>query len=45
MHDTHDAIISGHLGVAKILDHFSRNFTWPSIYAQATSYVSTCDRF
>jgi Integrase zinc binding domain len=41
--DSHDAIVSGHLGVAKTLDRLSRNFTWPSMYAQVTAYVSTCD--
>jgi hypothetical protein len=44
MHDSHDAIVSGHLGVAKTLDRLSRNFTWPSMHAQVTAYVSTCDR-
>jgi Integrase zinc binding domain len=44
MHDHHDAIVSGHLGVAKTLDRLSRNFTWPSTFAQVTAYVSTCDR-
>jgi Integrase zinc binding domain len=43
MHDSHDAIVSGHLGVAKTLDRLSRNFIWPSMYAQVTAYVSTCD--
>jgi RNase H-like domain found in reverse transcriptase/Integrase zinc binding domain len=44
MHDSHDAIVSGNLGVAKTLDRLSRNFTWPSMHAQVTAYVSTCDR-
>jgi hypothetical protein len=29
MHDNHDAIVSGHLGVAKTIDRISRNFTDP----------------
>jgi Integrase zinc binding domain len=44
MYDNHDAIVSGHLGVAKTIDRISRNFTWPSIQAQVTAYVTTCDR-
>jgi Integrase zinc binding domain len=31
MHDSHDAIVSGHLGVATTIDRLSRNFTWPSM--------------
>jgi Integrase zinc binding domain len=44
MHDSRDAIVSGHLGVAKTIDRMSRNFTWPSTHAQVTAYVTTCDR-
>jgi Integrase zinc binding domain len=44
MHDNHDAIVSGNLGVAKTLDRLSRNFTWPSMSAKVTAYVNTCDR-
>jgi Integrase zinc binding domain len=44
MHDSYDAIVSGHLGVAKSIDRTSRNFTWPSMHAQVTAYVPTCDR-
>jgi Integrase zinc binding domain len=44
MHESHNVIVSGHLGVAKSLDRLSRNFTWPSMFARVTAYVSTCDR-
>jgi Integrase zinc binding domain len=44
MHDSHDAIFSEHLGVAKTIDRMSRNFTWPSMQAQVIAYVTTCDR-
>jgi transposase InsO family protein len=44
MHDSHDAIVSGHFGVAKTIDSISRNFTWPSMHAQVTTYVTACDR-
>jgi Integrase zinc binding domain len=44
MSDSHDAIVSGHLAVSKTTDLLSRNFTWPSMYAQVTAYFSTSDR-
>jgi Integrase zinc binding domain/RNase H-like domain found in reverse transcriptase len=43
MHDSHDKIVSENLGVAKTVDCISRNFTWPSMQAQVTAYVTTCD--
>jgi Integrase zinc binding domain len=44
MHDNHDAIVSGHLGIAKTIDRISRMFTWSFMQAQVTAYVTTCDR-
>jgi hypothetical protein len=44
MHDSHDAIVSGNLGVAKTIERISRNFIWPYMQAQVTAYVATCDR-
>jgi Integrase zinc binding domain len=44
IHDSHDAIVSGHLGVAKTLDRLTKNFTCPSMFSQVTAYISTSDR-
>ncbi|KAG8182162.1 hypothetical protein JTE90_017116 [Oedothorax gibbosus] len=35
---------SGHLGVTKTKDIFSRHFFWPQCYKEIEDYVRSCDR-
>jgi Integrase zinc binding domain len=44
MHDYHDAVISGHLGVCKSLSNLQKTFTWPKVRRQFTAYVNSCDQ-
>ena len=41
-HDTH---YSGHLGVRKTEELISRDFYWPTIHADVTAYVQTCEEY
>jgi hypothetical protein len=34
LHDYHDAISAGHLGVDKTLETLTRTFTWPGLHQQ-----------
>jgi hypothetical protein len=40
MHDYHDAITSGHLGIDKSLTNLQRTFTWPGMRRQLTVVIS-----
>ena len=39
----HDAVYSGHLGKDRTIDLIVRNYWWPNIHADVTSYVQRCD--
>ena len=42
LHESHDAGVSGHLGVAKTLELLSRNFYWPRMQYDVRDYVLSC---
>jgi Integrase zinc binding domain len=44
MHDYHDAVISGHLGLDKSLSNLQKTFTWPGVRRQFTSCINSCDQ-
>jgi Integrase zinc binding domain len=44
MHDCHDAVISGHLGLYKSLSNLQKTFTWPGVRRKFTSYINSCDQ-
>jgi hypothetical protein len=39
----HDAVYSGHLGKDRTIDLIVRNYWWPNIHAEVTTYVKHCD--
>jgi Integrase zinc binding domain len=45
MHNYHDAITSGHLGIDKSLTNLQRAFTWPGMRRQLAAYISSCNQF
>jgi RNase H-like domain found in reverse transcriptase/Integrase zinc binding domain len=45
MHDYHDPVISGHLGLEKILSNLQKTFKWPGVRRQFTFYVKSCDQY
>jgi Integrase zinc binding domain len=44
MHNYHDALVSGHLGIDKTLTNLQRTFIWPGIRRQLTAYIGSCDQ-
>jgi Integrase zinc binding domain len=44
MHDAHDAIIGGHLGIDKSLATLQRHFSWTGMRSQVEAHVNSCDR-
>ena len=42
LHEHHDAVTAGHLGVDKTLAALQRMFHWPGMHAAVKSYVTTC---
>jgi transposase InsO family protein len=42
MHEAHDAITAGHLGVVKTKAALSSHFWWPSLYEDVKAYVQAC---
>ncbi|KAJ9518063.1 hypothetical protein QJQ45_009997 [Haematococcus lacustris] len=43
LHEMHDAVFSGHVGISKTLERVSRVFWWNTMRADVRYYVSTCD--
>ncbi|KAJ9511158.1 hypothetical protein QJQ45_013227 [Haematococcus lacustris] len=43
LHEMHDAVYSGHVGINKTLERVSRVFWWNTMRADVRYYVSTCD--
>ncbi|KAJ9533992.1 hypothetical protein QJQ45_027094 [Haematococcus lacustris] len=43
LHEMHDAVYSGHVGISKTLERVSRVFWWNTMRADVRYYVSTCD--
>jgi Integrase zinc binding domain len=43
MHDTHDAIVKGHVGFDKCLQDLQNSFTWPTLRRDMKEYVRACD--
>ena len=41
--ECHDTRWAGHLGVQKTEERISRDFYWPTIRANVTTYVQTCE--
>jgi Integrase zinc binding domain len=44
LHEAHDAIVAGHLGIDKTYAALKRHFSWPGMQGQVSAYVSSCDR-
>ena len=43
MTECHDTRYAGHLGVKKTLELIQRDFYWPTVQADVTAYVQTCE--
>ena len=43
MSECHDTQYAGHLGVKKTLELIQRDFYWPTVQADVTAYVQTCE--
>ena len=43
LQECHDTRYSGHLGMQKTEELISRDFYWPTIRADVTTYVQTCE--
>jgi transposase InsO family protein len=43
LHDHHDAVASGHRGIAKTIASISRSYYWSSLGKDVTEYVRSCD--
>ena len=43
LHEHHDAITAGHLGVDKTLQTLRRNYYWHRMFAEVKSYVDSCE--
>ena len=41
--ECHDTRYAGHLGVRKTLELIQRDFYWPTVHADVTAYVQTCE--
>ena len=44
LQECHDTRYAGHLGVRKIEELINRDFYWPTIHADVTTYVQTCEK-
>jgi Integrase zinc binding domain/Chromo (CHRromatin Organisation MOdifier) domain len=44
LHDAHDAIIAGHLGIDKTYAALKRHFSWTGMQGQVAAYVCSCYR-
>lgn len=42
MHEAHDAVTAGHLGVARTKAALSSRFWWPSLHDDMKAYVQAC---
>ncbi|KAI9549992.1 hypothetical protein GHT06_007060 [Daphnia sinensis] len=42
MEENHDHMLAGHLGIAKTLARIQRQFTWPNMRTDVTTYVNSC---
>jgi hypothetical protein len=42
LHDHHDSITAGHLGVYKTIKRLTENYYWPGMYTAARRYVLAC---
>jgi hypothetical protein len=42
LHEAHDVIIGGHVGVAKTIELVSRDYYWPNMHREIQEYVATC---
>ena len=43
MHDAHDAVAAGHLGIDKTYEHLRRRFAWPRMKKDVYEYVRSCN--
>ena len=43
LHECHDSRYVGHLGVKKTEELVQRDFYWPTLHQDVTSYVQTCE--
>ena len=43
MHEHHDNIIAGHLGVDKTYENIARHFYWPKLIKDVKRYIKSCD--
>jgi hypothetical protein len=44
LHETHDSIIGGHVGMNKTLELVQRKYYWPKMYKYISSYINSCDK-
>jgi Integrase zinc binding domain len=44
MHDAHDSIVAGHLGIDKTIASISKRFEWGGMSKDIAEYVRSCDR-
>lgn len=42
LHDNHDTVFSGHMGISKTLDLVRKSYFWPTMAKDITNYVSSC---
>jgi hypothetical protein len=42
LHDAHDSISAGHLGIDKTVEHMQRRFYWPRMRQDVQEYVRSC---
>ena len=43
LYETHDTVLSGHLGREKTYGSVSQTYWWPKLYKWVSSYVRTCE--
>jgi Integrase zinc binding domain len=44
MHDAHDSIVAGHMGIDKTIASIRKRFEWGRMSKDIVEYVRSCDR-
>jgi hypothetical protein len=44
IHDVHDSIVAGHLGIDKMIARIRNRFTWDGMSKDIVEYIRSCDR-
>ena len=44
LHEVHDSIIGGHVGMNKTLELVQRKYYWPKMYKYISTYINSCHK-